>query len=294
MKQLFISYLYRLRHDLTFKITLLIGAGMALFMSLLYFGLGKALETPMINGQMMLYSSLSPAQNFGLAIPINLITFTVMEFTQGSIRNKIIAGNSKSKIYTSMFLNGLVFAFVLLTVYALLSFGLGIALAIPDAFDKDGVFQFSKCFDPNGSVGTGVGTAHYFLLKYIVIAVFVYIFLVAFTIFFASLFRNIGPSIPVVILVIVLAYLAGSVIAALSGNNETVIWTMRVIDPFFGLSAGETEVVGMVFTPEGEPYFLYNSIITTETFVSGILSNIVYTAIFFFGGLLIFKKRDVK
>ena len=127
MKELFLSYLYKLRHDITFRITLIIGGGMAILMTLIYLGLGALLgsEKPLISGEMMLLSSLSPTQNFGLAVPINLITFTVLEFNQGSIRNKIIAGHSKAKIYTSLFLNGLIFTIALVGAYVLLSWGLG-------------------------------------------------------------------------------------------------------------------------------------------------------------------------
>lgn len=296
MKKLFLSYLYKLRYDLAFRITLFIGVGLAIIMSLIYFALGKLSEGMFsISGQMMFYSSLSPSENFGLAIPINLITFTVMEFNQGSIRNKIIAGNSKIKIYCSLILNGLVFAFTLLIVYALLSLGLGMALAIPAGLDNDGVLQFSECFDPNGPISlVGQNTAHYFLLKYTLVAVLVYVNLVAFTIFFATLFRNIGPSIPVVILVIVFGSVAGTVISLIGQTNETLLWVFRIVDPFYAMGASETEISKIVIDPEGNPYAIYNTIMTNETLVCGVCSNIVYAALFFFGGLFIFKKRDVK
>ena len=127
MGELFIAYLYKLRRDLAFRITLIIGGGLALFTSLLYLGLSFLLESKMVSGAQMFIGSLSPTQNFGLAVPINLITFTVMEFSQGGIRNKIIGGHSKAQVYTSLLLNGLVFTFSLMIIYSLLCLGLGFA-----------------------------------------------------------------------------------------------------------------------------------------------------------------------
>lgn len=271
MKNLFKAFLFKTRHDLAFKITLLIGVGLAILLSLLYWGIGEMAGGKIISGQMMLYASLSPVQNFGIAIPVNLITYTVLEFSQGSIRNKVIGGHSKSKIYTSLFLNGLVFTFILIGVYASLCFGLGCAFG---------------GFSPNGTAGILAGeTADYFLGKIILIAIFSYISIVSFTIFFAALFRNIGPSIPVIIVGLTIAYLAGTFISLLGEMNPNIVWVARIIDPLYGLGCTE-----MKYVDETTSY----QVITNETLVSSIISNSVYAALFFFGGLFIFKKRDIK
>ena len=283
MKELFLAYLFKLRHDLTFRITLIIGGGLALLMTLLYFGLSFLLEYNMCNGVNMLISSLSPVQNFGLAVPINLITFTVMEFNQGGIRNKIIGGHSKGQIYTSIFLNGLVFTFALMIIYVLLSFGLGSA--------------FGAIFD-NVMPNAGSVTARYedfYILKMIVLACFCYISIVSFTVFFATLFRNIGPAIPVIIIGLLVCYLGATIVSAIAYDNETVLWVGRIVDPLYCISANESATVSaMVATETIDPIMLNSSTVTTETFVSGICSNVFYTALFFGGGILIFSKRDIK
>ena len=102
MRNLFKAFLFRLRKDITFKVTLFIGIGLAVLFTLIYLAIdlaAKALaegdyQFMFCTGQNLFIGSLSPAQNYGLAIPVNLISFTVLEFTQGSIRNKIIAGIS--------------------------------------------------------------------------------------------------------------------------------------------------------------------------------------------------------
>ena len=286
MKELFVSYIYRLRHDIAFRITLFVGIGLALLMSLLYWGLGKALDTQMISGQMMLYSSLSPVQNFGIAIPVNLITFTVLEFSQGSIRNKIIAGHSKSQVYTSLVLNGLVFTFILVGVYVGLCFGLGCLFGIHEV---DGKWVLG--FEPNGAVASisqigsiaFIGTKDFFLGKVILIAVFSYASIVSFTIFFATLFRNIGPSIPVIIVGLMICYLAGLLVPLfVLDGNETVLWIFRIVDPLYGL--------GCIEPLDGSEY----QCISNETLICSLCSNLFYATAFYVGGLFIFKNRDVK
>lgn len=285
MKNLFVSYLYRLRHDLAFKITLIIGAGLSVFLTLIYILLSVLIKTNMIDAQSMLVSSLSPSSNFGLAVPVNLITFTVLEFNQGSIRNKIIAGHSKARIYSSLILNGLVFTFSLMIVYALVCTGLG-------AFSGWALSLVKEIEQPTGSL-----YPNEYVWKMVLMAAFCYLSIVCFTIFFSSLFRNIGPSIPVVIVVLVFASTLAPIIVLVGSDNAALLWVFRIIDPLFGLSAGETEIVGQVMVPTEEGMVIQaitEPVVKNETLISCICSNLVYAAGFYFGGLLIFKKRDVK
>lgn len=300
MKNLFVSYLYKLRHDLAFKITLIIGGGLAVLLTGIYFLLSLLLKVNAIDGPTMIISALSPGSNFGLAVPVNLITFTVLEFNQGSIRNKIIAGHSKANVYTSLILNGLVFTFVLMIAYVLLCFGLGslfsvITKNILEGIRSDEIARtgYSEIIPEISSTYPGM-----YIFKMIVLAVFCYISIVSFTIFFSTLFRNIGPCIPIVILVLVFASSLAPIVVMVGDRNEGLLWAFRIIDPLFCLGASETEVVGQTIglSPEGIPvvYDITEPTVTNETFISGICSNVVYAALFYVGGLFIFKKRDVK
>ena len=300
MKNLFVSYLYKLRHDLAFKITLIIGGGLAVLLTGIYFLLSLLIKVNAIDGPTMIISALSPGSNFGLAVPVNLITFTVLEFNQGSIRNKIIAGHSKANVYTSLILNGLVFTFVLMIAYVLLCFGLGslfgvITKNILEGMRSDEIARtgYSEIIPEIPSAYSGM-----YIFKMIVLAIFCYISIVSFTIFFSTLFRNIGPCIPVVILVLVFASSLAPIVVMVGDRNEGLLWAFRIIDPLFCLGANESEVVGQAIglSPEGVPvvYDITEPTVTNETFISGICSNVVYAALFYVGGLFIFKKRDVK
>ena len=330
MVRLLKAFFFKISKDITFRITLIIGAGMAVFMTLLYLGLqlalGDEMGGTMLSGQSMLISSFSPAQNFGIAIPINVISFIVLEFTQGTIRNKIIAGHSKFKIYASLYLSGLVFAFALLLVYV------GLCTALGSIFGG---------FNPNGfaAIGTSIGgvVSGQFIVRFVILSLLTYVSIVSFTVFFATLVRAMGPSLPVIILGIMGCYMVAMifsvVVMTIEGEASTSFMTMelgklaeakkadgwsdeeiaklsfkdvatpthaqllefdktlvtldnvknvlKVVDPLYAVAAVDTNDAGI-------------ATIDNYTFITGICSNLVYAAVFFFGGAAIFKKRDIK
>ena len=282
MANLFKAFLFKLRKDLTFRVTLFIGLGLAVLMTLIYLGIDLAMKTFEENsstykfvfctGQNLFINSLSPAQNFGIAIPINLITFTVLEFTQGTIRNKVIAGNSKTKIYFSLILSGLVFTFVLIITYSLLCLGLG---------------SIFGGFDINGTTMSGKLNPEFFW-KLILLSVLAYILITVATIFFATLLRNVGPCIPIVILLLLGCYLISTIFNTIGLLGEEIkgikvaAKVMEVINPLYSLSTLSTDPQTLLLTISNEGLFWE------------IGNNLVYTALFLGFGLLIFKKRDIK
>ena len=320
MARLFRAFIFKISKDITFRITLIIGAAIAVFTTGIYLILSSAMSdefgegAKILTGQGMLITSLSPVQNFGIAIPINLISFTVLEFTQGTIRNKIIAGHSKFKIYSSLYLTGLVYGFALLITYVGICTGLG---------------SIFGGFDPNGTamVGTSIGgkISAEFLLKFVVLGIFSYVSIISFTIFIVTTFRSMGPSIPLVIVGLMgcyfLAYIFQIIVATMdvmsgampaaidasssmdpqaisssieavseettmtvdSGTMSTlknVLNVLKVVDPLYGISALDS-VDGVAS-------------IDNFTFFAGVGSNIFYAAAFFGLGSFFFQRRDIK
>ena len=201
MGRLLKSFFFKLSRDLTFRIVLIIGAGLALFMTGLYLLIDLGIEglagdsIKFLTGPNMLLTSFNPTSNFGLAIPICLITFICLEFSQGAIRNKIIAGHSKFQIYTSLVLSGLVLAFALLIVYCGLCTLIG---TIFGGFDlKDPILLITMSI-------AGAYAEPSYIVQMVLTAVVVYICIVSYTVFFAALFRSVGPCIPVVIIVLII------------------------------------------------------------------------------------------
>ena len=292
MSRLFKAFLFKLSKDLTFRITLIIGGALALFITLVYLLIDATTAEAAaeyggttikyFTGPNMLFTSMSPVNNFGLALPINLITFICLEFTQGTIRNKIIAGHSKIRIYISLCLSGLVFTFALLLVY------MGILVSLGTIFGG---------FDLTQEVMTGLLGYTYvdvtFIMEMVLICILFYATLVFFTVFFATLFRSIGPCIPVVIVTLLILYTSGVMITTLAYipevDTEGMIIFTEAINPLYVLTGGYTTITKL--TEGGMDYYAQ---IETRTLITTCVSNLVYSGIFFVGGFLIFGKRDVK
>lgn len=293
MGRLIKAFFFKLSRDLTFRIILIIGAGLAFFMTGLYLLIDLGLNDlagdniKFLTGPNMLLTSFNPVDNFGLAIPICLITFVCLEFSQGTIRNKIIAGHSKFKIYSALLISGLVLAFALLIVYAGLCTLLG---TIFGGFDLNKpIITFTLSI--SGGYVDGL-----YIFQTLIVAMVVYICIVSFTVFFAALFRNIGPCIPVIVLVLMMLSLGASIVNMLAEMPEEIldvrglVTFVKIVDPLYVISGGGIESKMLVENDNPKTYMSYE----TGAFIATIINNLVYAGLFYAGGALIFMKRDVK
>lgn len=244
--------------------------------------------TKMLTGPGMLLTTLNPSDNFGLAIPINLITFVCLEFSQGTIRNKIIAGHSKHKIYASLFISGLILAFSLLFTYVGLCTLIGFAFG---GFNLDEPITSLTSVVAMMSMGAKIDAIY--ILEMLATATVVYIAIISFTIFFATLFRSIGPCIPIVIIVIMMLAF-GSYVDLLEiflGEEvdvSAIVNIVKYLNPLYVISGGGASTAVNYST--GESFIS----IQTDAFIATIVNNLVYAGLFYMGGTFIFAKRDVK
>lgn len=263
MIKLMRSSLYKLFRDKTFHIILIIGVVVSVFMPLLYLIIdsqtGNVGST--CNGYNLILQSASPVQNFGIAIPINLITFIIGEFNYGTIRNKIIAGNKKSSIYLSLFINGLIFSFILLFAYMLISSLLATAFG-----------GFSS--EPLNKEQINA------LLLFLINVVLVYVTLTALSVLTASTFRHIGGSISGTVVLMTFSFVVSIIVFLSSENTPTglLIFNPLALSSFVSLGLMPLEQIMKI-----ENIMLYQ-----------VLSNLFYTSIFLVLGTYLFQKRDVK
>jgi ABC-type transport system involved in multi-copper enzyme maturation permease subunit len=283
MTRLLKSFFYKLLRDLTFRITMIVGLCLAVAMTIIMalvdkFGMSEAgFSHYMCTGSYALLSSISPVQNFGITIPINLIVFTTLQFTQGIIRNQVAVGNSKTKVYCSLLIGGLIFTLSLEIIYV------GICV---------GLFSIVGGFYPQLSDGTLLSN---FLtgenvLYILIIALMNYILISAYTIFIASSLRNTGPAIslsiiPLIILLMAPMLLSQVMFADFEGSAIQNI--MMILDPFYSL--------GIVVSKSSSAMMSGSGItVSTNELISCIINNIVYTGVFVGLGLFVFNKQDIK
>lgn len=266
--------LYKLFKDKTFKVTLIIGICLAVFINLLYYLIFKTTNDKstvnIFSGETALANSLTPTGNFGLTVPINLVVFTIGEFTYGTIRNKIIAGHKKSSIYLALVVTGFVFTLILMVSYCLLSWAIGSILG--------GVHA-------SGVIGENI-------LWVIVFGFTGYIFVMAFSVFIGTLTRSIGGSLPIIIIFFVFLGLVPTFLNInniIKGNlditsdlgSHIAMW----VDPLFMISLYSNTAVNTL---------LSTNKITGEIIAAGIISPLAYAGLFTVLGTYIFSKRDVK
>ena len=259
MINLFKASLYKLFREKTFLITMIIGTGLAILLPVMYHFLLEDL-----GGEYALVQSTSTSSNFGLTVPINLTVMIMAEFTTGSLRNKIIAGNRKSRIYISLLFSGIVFTIIQMTYYIGLSTLMGTIL---------GGFDASKVGGPE------------FIWKYIALTLCSYIFITALSIFISTIIRNLGASIPLIVIALVLLSTVPlfMMLGELFNNtNETVTKVIEWLDPLYDVN-------------------LFNSILssfneeaTKGHILPGIISSLSWSVVFTVLGVIIFKHRDVK
>lgn len=266
--------LYKLFRDKTFQVTLIIGICLAVFTNLIYFAIFKSSDiketVKLYSGETALVNSLTPTSNFGLTVPINLVVFTIGEFTYGTIRNKIIAGHKKSSIYLSLVVTGFVFTLIMMTSYCFLCWVLGSIFG--------GVHA-------SGVIGENIGWI-------ILFGFTAYIFIMSFSVFIATITRNIGGSLPIIIIFFVFLGLVPTFVNIshiVEGNVEvTKDAASRIgmwVDPLFILSTYTSSIANIM---------LSSNTTNGEMIAAGIIVPLTYAALFILLGTYIFSKRDVK
>lgn len=280
MKNNFRSSLFRLFKDRTFKVTLIIGLIMAVALNLLYMliGLGMDEVSDFCNGQKFFIESFNPGTGFGLLIPINLAIFTIGEFNNGTIRNKIIAGHRRSEIYFSILLSGIVFALILVIAYEIVSVGLGSII---------GGFKIAKTVEEGTSNlftdHKALFTAEY-LWKFPLMAVCGYIFIASFTIFFSMIIKSVGGTLSITIIAIVFLSLFGGI-----ATSAEELANVKYFNPLSGLSINFLPTLPII----GNLIFNYTAI-TPEIFIPGLLVPLAWSIVLTILGIAIFKKEDIK
>lgn len=133
MTNLIKADLKRMFHDKLFMIACIIGAGFALMTSILYMALNNLVESvsemqSVFSAKTTLAESFAPLSNFGLALPIFICIIINKDFSYGTIRNKIICGYSRTKIYLSILISTATLVLSCILGYTIISFGLSSVL----------------------------------------------------------------------------------------------------------------------------------------------------------------------
>ena len=128
MRQLLRADLYRLLKSKLTLVSLILAAVMPLLFSALFLGLkefvkfadpsSSAMIELALNGHTLVASTFSLTNNIGIILPVFATIFVMNDLTSGTIRNKVILGHSRHKIFASSFLCAFFYCAALIAIYA--------------------------------------------------------------------------------------------------------------------------------------------------------------------------------
>lgn len=246
----------------------------ALITPLLYaliFATGGMAEEPMlatlISGKAQFFGSFSIGNNLGLIAPVLLAIVLCKDFSYGTVRNKIIAGKSRSHIYLSL----------LITCSAVL-----VAVMLLHAFITLGVSLIFFDYQPTPFTWADFG---YFLVS-LVFAVLTLLWIASLLSLLCANGKNVGLAIVLYVAVAFGLVMAGSIVQVAvtllpaGDGNEALIDVLHFLDR---INVGTSiSYIGM-----GTEYTLEDVLYLTLPALAGIAG---FTAL----GLHRFNKKDLK
>lgn len=218
---------------------------------------------PLNSAKTQFFTSFSPSNNFGMILPILLAIILCKDFSHGTIRNKVICGKSRTKIYFSLFLTCAIYMFALILLQALLT------LAISLLF-----FEYQAA----GFSASDFG----YLMASIALEFVVYLFISALLIFMIVSTKNAGIAIVFFFAVNFLFQIIGAVTSVAILFTDPTTASYETLQFFNNANMFTSTLIG-----GGMSY-------TGTDLLTILLPNIILAAGLTFFGLMIFRKKDLK
>ncbi|MBR6322889.1 MAG: hypothetical protein IKR59_08470 [Lachnospiraceae bacterium] len=274
MSKLMKADIYRMVKSRLTLVALIMVLAFPVLMVLMYLGIqaiagvGDEMEeaVTLFTANSLIGSIYSMTNNVGLVIPAFAGILVCSDYTNGTLRNKVIAGNRRTQIYLSHLIVSILFCVVMITIYAAMTTGLALIF-----------FDFAK--DESENFGREV---LYFVLN----GTMSFVFVSTVTTFFAMVLRNIAPTIIFTIVFTIALMAITSVVSLLDYESYkyAVYFIPTFISNFFNLSSFSLlDLLGT--TSEGSRELM---------FAEGMLSYVFFGAVNTVAGVIIFNKRDIK
>ena len=257
---------YRIKKDVILVISLIIIAFFALSTPALSLLLKKLLidsigELDGMNlgisftGKYVFVSSLSVSNNVALILPVLIGIIVCRDFSSGTVRNKIIAGHSRLRIYLSSLVTAASVGAALFLIYSLLMLSFGSLL-----------LGYGSAFTLSEFV---------YVLKVLLMGTLMYSALMAFAVFFAATTRRVGLTIVLQIAIAMIVSILGTLPMMLPDCPEWLEWLSR-LNPSYQLLLATSDKF------------------STDLFVTSLLSSVAYISISAAAGSLIFRRAELK
>ncbi len=212
-------------------------------------------------------SSFSVTSAVGLLTPIFIIILIARDLNYGTIRNKIVLGYSRTKIYLSYFLTAFIAMVVVMFGYAILTLLFS--------------FAFFNPFPKNVNVGPYIGYLFLMMFVYLIL----YVFVVSFVLFVRISLKGNASTIAIYIVVILSLELLG-------------LTTFMISELFINMN-GEVSFNFFTFLSKINPIYYVGETTFVDKFylydlLWMIIPTVLYASFNIFMGLLILNKKDIK
>ena len=218
-----------------------------------------------INANSVIGSVYSLTSNIGLVLPAFAGILVCLDISNGTLRNKVIAGNRRSEIYLSHLIVSVLFSVIMITIYAVMTAGLALLF-----------FPFKT--NPSQNLATE-------LLYFIANGTMTFIFIATFSTMLAMTLRSVAPTIIFTIVLSIVLMVISSVLMVI--DYQSYRYAVYLIPTFTGnfFNLNSFSLTGL-FTQGAEAS-------RGLMFAEGMLSYLFFGALNTVIGLLLFKKRDI-
>ena len=133
MRDLYLVDLKRILKDKLFRVTCILALVFAAINPILNKALFAVLDLDELLGgtvtaKSMLFSAFAPGDNLGIVMPILMAIVVCKDFSQGTVRNKIISGHSRRSVFLSHLASATTVICSVMLVHALLTLGISLFL----------------------------------------------------------------------------------------------------------------------------------------------------------------------
>ncbi|MBQ5992209.1 MAG: hypothetical protein IJL62_06655 [Clostridia bacterium] len=273
MKRLLKADIYRVLKSRLTLIALILVLAFPVLIVFLYVGIRamSGLSSDMegmdvlFNANSIIGSAYSLTNNIGLVLPAFAGILVCMDISNGTLRNKIIAGNRRAEIYLSHLIVSILFSVIMITIYAAMTAGLALLF-----------FPFNT--DPSMDLGREI-------LYFIATGTMSFVFIATVSTLLAMTLRSVAPTIIFTIVLSIALMAINSVILLI--DYQPYRYAVYLIPSFTGnfFNLNSFSLTGLI--TQGEE--TSRGLMFAEGMLSYLFFGIVNTVL----GLLLFKKRDI-
>ena len=260
--------LKRVCKDKLFLILCIIAAAFAIFNPLVYkllFAMVDMVEEldMAIDAKTLCFTSFSPGNNLGLIMPIFAALVLCKDFSQGTIRNKIICGKTRTQIFLSMLITCAIVMCVVMFFHGILT------------------LLFSLMFFEYQATPFTWGSLGYMLLSF-GLEMLVYVFMAALLTLLIVWSKNAGLAVVLYVAVNFLFVIFGGIVGAAFMFVDPSKWSYRLLEILNDANLFMSTVIG-----SGTSYNL-------QQLLCVVLPVRIGTAACILLGIFFFKKKDLK